>query len=1222
VNCPNCQSENQHGARFCTNCGKQLPLTCRSCSAELHPEARFCHNCGHPVSHDLKQTSPTSPPPPSITDQLIQRYLPKELLARLENARSSHLMSGERRVVTILFCDVKDSTASAAHLDPEEWAEIINGAFEHMIQPIYLYEGTVARLQGDGILAFFGAPIAHEDDPERAVLAGLEIVKAIQPYGEAVKARWGIDLNVRVGINTGLVVVGEVGSDLRVEYTALGDAINLAARMEQHARPGTVLVADPTYRLIAPLFEFDVLHDIAVKGYSEPLTAYQPLQRKAQPRSLRGLTGLSAPLIGRHEPMQVLWSAVEQLNQTQGQIISVIGEAGLGKSRLVLDFSQALHSTYPAVQWLEGRTRSYQSSLPFAPFIDLFSRFFNLHSGSSGAAAYPRILTRLQPLFGEDSDDITPYIAHLLGIPLEEEAAERIKYIPPQRLRATLFTQITAVLERMLAAGPLVLYLDDLHWSDPTSLELLQSLLPLTGSSPLMVLTAFRPGRTQPSWEYHLQVEQTYGQRYHALHLQPLSEAQSQELVSNLLKIDDLPEQVRQKILQKSEGNPLFVEEVIRSLLDSGQIVQQNEHWRATRNIQNIHLPDTLVGVITARLDRLPDDTRRILHAGAVLGREFSASVLGEILATGQEQLEKALFELQRRELVLEISTQPQQVFSFKHVLTQEAAYQSILLSNRRELHRLAAEAILSHTPHAAAEIAQHLLEARLPQRAVPYLLQAGNQANLAYALEEAVGFFRKALDIKAVEDPSILTPLYEGLGRALTNANRIPEALEVYREMQAQAEASTNIPMQVSALNKLAGVMALNMGQFQEAENLMNQAEILSQTHNDTSGIPEMNLLRCLICTFRADFENVYRYMDRVVELGQEENNQEYIITGLGHITISLVFMTKFKQAEERGQQALSTARQGGDRMHEVDLLAEALPLIALHHGDLPGAEAHLQLALQIAARINYLEGQTLSAYYLGEIARWRGEYESALHFGQRALQAASGLEEYAPFLMAPVLGSLGMAYLEISPHFHDKALELHQHALRLLESPMGIITGAISWADLCLCAIMTGDLELAQVTLDKALTVPNTYSIIERPRHLVGAARLAGAQGDWERALSLADEARVHAEQHLLRQHYPLTALTQGILNASAGRPEVALAALQKARQEAEMSNMRPILCEAHTAIAGLLSDLGRHQAAEQHRAAAEKILNEIADLFEDQELKQVYLSARRHEIKSYKH
>jgi hypothetical protein len=199
VTCPNCQSENPPGARFCTNCGKQLPLTCRNCGAALQPEARFCHNCGHPVAQDVPHAAPPPSTPSSSTDQLIQRYLPKELLAKLENARSSHLMSGERRVVTILFCDVKDSTASAARLDPEEWAEIINGAFEHMIQPIYHYEGTVARLQGDGILAFFGAPVAHEDDPERAVLAGLEIVKAIQPYSEAVKARWDIELECASG---------------------------------------------------------------------------------------------------------------------------------------------------------------------------------------------------------------------------------------------------------------------------------------------------------------------------------------------------------------------------------------------------------------------------------------------------------------------------------------------------------------------------------------------------------------------------------------------------------------------------------------------------------------------------------------------------------------------------------------------------------------------------------------------------------------------------------------------------------------------------------------------------------------------------------------------------------------------------------------------------------------------------------------------------------------
>jgi predicted ATPase len=300
-----------------------------------------------------------------------------------------------------------------------------------------------------------------------------------------------------------------------------------------------------------------------------------------------------------------------------------------------------------------------------------------------------------------------------------------------------LFAQITALLQRMLAAGPLVLYLDDLHWSDPTSLELLQSLLPLTGSSPLMVLTAFRPGCSAailavPS------TGQTGLQR-------PLPRTESRAAVRNTVTPARFQSAENRRPARKNpfknDGEigrqPLFVEEVIRSLLDDGLIVQENEPLAGDAEIDHISLPDTLIGVITARLDRLPDDTRRILQAAAVLGREFSAGVLGEILSTGQESLENALTELQRRELVREIRPQPQQVFSFKHVLTQEAAYQSILLSSRRELHRLAAEAILSHTPNAAAEIAHHLLEARQAERALPYLIKAGDQSNLTHALSK-----------------------------------------------------------------------------------------------------------------------------------------------------------------------------------------------------------------------------------------------------------------------------------------------------------------------------------------------------------------------------------------------------------------------------------------------------------------------------------------------------
>jgi len=304
MKCPICQTLNPQGARFCFNCGSALSFACSNCGTSLSPDAKFCPNCGQPVTtQPARPTQSDRSTQPDAENDLLQRFIPRELLAKLDAARRNQRLEGERRVVTILFCDVKGSTAAASNLDPEEWAEIINGAFEHMIRPIYRYEGTVARLMGDGLLAFFGAPIAHEDDPQRAILAGLDILQAVRAFAVEVKAHWSLDFDVRVGINTGLVVVGTVGSDLRVEYTALGDAINLAARMEQTALPGTVQIAEPTYKLVAPLFDFETIGEMEVRGRPSSITAFRVLGPKTQPGSLRGLAGLQPPLIGRAEQM-------------------------------------------------------------------------------------------------------------------------------------------------------------------------------------------------------------------------------------------------------------------------------------------------------------------------------------------------------------------------------------------------------------------------------------------------------------------------------------------------------------------------------------------------------------------------------------------------------------------------------------------------------------------------------------------------------------------------------------------------------------------------------------------------------------------------------------------------------------------------------------------------------------------------------------------------------
>jgi class 3 adenylate cyclase/tetratricopeptide (TPR) repeat protein len=1216
MNCPKCQTRNPDEARFCFNCGAALAQTCRNCGAALQPGARFCHNCGHAV----EEAEPVQAPPAKTQpDDIIQRYIPKELLTKLRSARHSHLMEGERRVVTILFCDLKGSTLAASQLDPEEWAEIINGAFGPMIDPVYRYEGTVARLQGDGLLAFFGAPIAHEDDPQRAVLAGLEIVQAVHDYGQKVKARLGIELEVRVGINTGLVVVGAVGSDLRMEYTALGDAINLASRMEQAAQPRTVLVAEATHKLTAPLFDYEEIPDIPIKGRPEPLTAYRPLARKAEPGSLRGIAGLNSPLIGRKDQLDALWSAMEHLKEGSGQIVSIMGEAGLGKSRLITEFSRAVAAEdegHPT--WLEGKALSYETGIPFAAFIDLFKTFFGLYPGDSEALKYERVESRCESLFPGRGQEIAPFFGTLLGLQLSGEAAERVRYIEPPRLRGIIFAQTASLLENLTGAEsdspagmrPVILFVDDLHWADPTSLDLLQSLLPLTDRLPLMVIAAFRPRRMEPSWGFHEYATREYPHRYQMISLAPLDGGQASELVANLLAVEDLPKKTRQMIMEKSEGNPFFIEEIIRSMLDRGLIVQENSHWRATQEIERIDLPGTLNGVITARLDRLEDSARLILQSAAVLGREFSLEVLSE-LVDAPELVEQTLTELQRRELVREKSRFPEPRFAFKHVLTQEAAYDSILLSNRRELHRMAADSLAKRYPEAAAEIARHLLEAHQVGRAVPYLVQAGDQAARAYATTEAIHNYQQAIEHRdAVQDPDLVRRAYEGLGSVLLFSNQIPEALKTYQDLLAIGEAQAHLPTRLSAMNKLASVYALRMGDFQKGEALLTQVNSLSRQSDDKSAIPEAALIRCQVCSAKADFKSVVDTMAEVVALGKELSNQEYVMLGLAHVAISLVQMIQFDEAKIKAAEGLRVAREIGDREHEAVFLVMPVAQCHIRDGDFTAAKEALQEGLQIGRKIGSLLPQIFASYLLGDIARWQGEYESALSYGELSLETAMPMETFLPFLLVLSLGSLGITYLEISPKFTDKIAEFHLHALHLLESPMAAMGGGTAWSDLGLCALTLGDLKVAEESIQKGLNYPNSYMLLERPRQLAAAALLANAKGDQATAIRRAEQACQEARKSAMQDMYPFTSLVLGQMLLAAGDCKASLETLKQAEAEARALEMRPVLWQASLEMAKALDRLGEADQAETMRNQARAVAEEIAGLFADPALRQAYL------------
>lgn len=732
-------------------------MRCPSCHSENPEWARSCTICAAPLDMPASITGLESAEP---FGQRLERLVPKELAERLLATRGQ--AAAERRLVTLLFSDVQGSTTLAESLDPEDLLEIINGAFEFMIAPVYRYEGTLARLMGDAILAFFGAPIAHEDDPERACRVALDILAGAQDYAARLVRERGVrGLNVRVGINTGLVVVGEVGSDLRAEYTAIGDAINVAARLEAAAEPGTILISQETYELVAPLFDTMPLGPIQVKGRAEPVAVHRLLGTRRVSGKPRGIAGLHSPLVGREAELKALQEAIARLQVGAGGVVTITGEAGIGKSRLVAEAKNACNvygsadasapAGSPHLQWVEGRCLSYGTSIAYLLWLDVLRALVGIAEEAAPPTARDRLLARVRQLCPEHTADVYPYLARLLSLPLEPETEAALSNLAGQQLKAKTFQAVETVISHTAQQQPLVVVCEDLHWADPSSLELLQRLLALSGRVPVLWICLLRPVHRPPFLRIEETARRLVPQRYTSLSLAPLSPAESETLVGNLLRVGGLPSTLKERILQQAEGNPFYVEEILRSLIGAGAVApdEARGHWQAVRDVTEIAIPNTLQGVLMERIDRLGEDTKRVLQAASVIGRVFPYRVLQAIVEQ-KEELVRHLAILQQEEMIREHTRLPELEFIFKHCLTQEAAYSGLLKRNRRVYHRRVATALEELFPERLDEmagvLAYHWERAAVAGRAIDYLLRAGDQARALYAHQEAIGFYERAL--------------------------------------------------------------------------------------------------------------------------------------------------------------------------------------------------------------------------------------------------------------------------------------------------------------------------------------------------------------------------------------------------------------------------------------------------------------------------------------------
>jgi class 3 adenylate cyclase/tetratricopeptide (TPR) repeat protein len=934
MNCPHCQTSNPDGARFCLNCGTPL-----------------------------------------------------------ETARP---VEGERKFVTVLFADVVDSTAMGERLDPELVIEIMNGAFAFLNVAVAKYDGTVARLMGDAVLAFFGAPVAHEDDAERAVRAGLEIQAAAKDYGQAIKAQYGVDFNVRVGINTGLAVLAVVGDEIKTEYTAMGDTTNVASRLQGAAAPGTVHISAGTYHLVKELFEFRPRGAIEVKGKSAPIETYEVLAPRAVPGNVRGLEGLTSPLVGRAAELQLVHDKVEEVRGGRGALVAVIGEAGLGKSRLLAEVREtATADSQPPVGWLEGRALSYEQAVTYYPWRQVIRQAIGAREGEAPEAVREKLrgdpgcstmpggdLRFLEVMLSVESDATLEAVTGLGSDALVDHITEATRgYICA---RADLM--------------PTVVVFDDLHWADTASLDLLLNVAELVEKWPLLIICLLRPDKDAPIWSAIESVRNKLGTRYTEIVLEPLDASHAQELLGNLLYVEDLPESVRELILSKAEGNPFFVEEVIRALIDSGYIVQENNHWRATREIVNVAIPDTLAGVLSARIDRLPDNTKHVAQTAAVLGRIFAHSALVATCAAAPpperiDDVEPHLGVLTYEELVRERVHDPELEYIFKHALTQEAAYELLLLRRRKELHRRAGEVLERLHPEQqdelASALAYHFRHGEEWQRAADYAMRAGAQAVKVYALREALEHYEHAYEA--------LTKLPEARAEQLCDAilgwTRAAFKLKPYREVVNRLEEAEKIARELKDEARLAQILHWI-------------ANVYISHGFPTRGAPAL-------------FESY--------QLAERLGDEELTLTHTFWMTSSMVDRDP-RGAMEQLQYVADAARKYGRR----ELEAHALATKAMAHarlGEFAEAQDAVQRAEEAARTTNLPVNQADVALLAARAFYDMGEVERGLElstWGRETALASLGLECAMYGHYSTGLGNLQMRNLSDAQQAFESSLKL----------------------------------------------------------------------------------------------------------------------------------------------------------------------------------------------------
>ncbi len=817
-------------------------MKCPECKHKIPEDSTFCYKCGC------------------------------HIIEGAHGSKNTCVMDSERKLVTVMFSDMSGYTAMTERLDPEEVKEIMSQIFGQVTEIIKKYDGFIERFIGDAVMAVFGVPKAHEDDPLRAIRAALEIHAAVEDFSPQFEQKIGRSLTMHTGINTGLVVTGEVDVE-KGTHGLTGDVINLSSRLEGIAQAGEIIVGESTYQLSKGYFNFESLEPTQVKGKAEPIPLHKFISTLDQQVITKHLQGVQADLTGRDAEMDMLQEALENLKQGQGAIVSIVGHAGTGKSRLIREFKSRIDRK--RVQWREGHAYAYTQNMAYYPLTNLLTHAFRIREGDKPEQIKDKVESGVQELLW-DKPEAIKYLGGLFSITYAE-----IDGMNPEFWRKQLRESVQQLLNALASRSPTVVLFEDLHWADVSFINLLQSLIENT-HRPILLLCVYRPS-------FHLFPNREFANLpwpYHEINLREMTWEQTQSMLKSLLNSEILPDELRYFVKQRVEGNPFYLEEVINSLIETGILTSENGGWKLSQSLNLADIPPTIQGVLTARLDRLEKEAKRILQEASVIGRAFYYEVLNRVTALNT-RVNKCLLGLESLDLIRTRSREPDLEYIFKHALTQEVVYNGLLKEERREIHERIGTVMELLFQNRLSEfyetLAHHFARGKSVSKAVDYLLKSGRKCLDRYAVEEAHQYFRDAYKVVTSKqeiseaDKIILIDILNSWGYSYYYLGEFKEFVDIFGAHQKMAD-SLDDKAKTGMFYAWFGVAQYMTGESKTSYGYLCKALELGQSAGDQKVVGYACTWLPWACSELGFFDEGIAYGERAQQIAEAYPSDQYL--------------------------------------------------------------------------------------------------------------------------------------------------------------------------------------------------------------------------------------------------------------------------------------------------------------------------------------------------------